>query len=219
MTTPTPFSCDDFDGEAADLALGHVGEPRRSDLMHHAGNCAACDRRFADLVTIADRMLELAPEAEPPAGFETRTVARMSASPSRRRVPRAALAGAAVLLVAVLGVWTIVGGSAGDRSETIVAPVLSRSGDPIGIAELDRASSPRLIVTMDGPSDWTGVWTCEVRADGSWVEVGSWTADEVTNGVWAAGLPRSAADPTAMRILGDSGSVIATADLAEPANP
>ena len=211
----TALSCDDFDREVTDLALGHSNEPRRSELLDHAATCPRCDQRFADLVTIGDRMLELAAEFDPPPGFEARTVARMAPTNPRRSLHRLVLAGTAAVLVAVIALWSALGDGPpdGGRHESVAAPILSSDGDRLGTAEIDGTVAPRLIVTIDGPSHWYGTWTCEVRTDGTWVEVGRWKADEVTNGVWAAGLPPPLAEPSAMRILGDSGAVIATADL------
>lgn len=217
MRPDVPVACDDFQRDAADLALGHVPEPRRTDLVRHAAQCMVCDRSLTDLVAVTDRLLELAPEVEPPAGFETAAVSRMSPT-TRGAAPRrrlAILAGAGVVvLVAVTVLWALVAPwPSGDDPATRSAAIVSRSGDRVGTVEVDGAASPRLIVTMEGPSDWSGVWTCEVLAAGEWVQLGSWTAEEVVNGVWAAGLPPSMTEVTAMRILGDSGAVIARAEL------
>jgi hypothetical protein len=219
VTGRDTMSCAEFRDDAADLALGHVTEPRRGELAGHAAACPACGRALADLATVSDRLLELAPEAEPPAGFEERVAGRLVPGGRwrGRTAPKALLAvaatTAAAVLVGLLAVTTLGGHPAGEVAADRSAPIVDREGRPVGTVELQAAEPARLIVTMDGPSDWKGVWTCEVLAGGEWVEVGSWTADEVTNGVWAAGIPASASDPLAMRILGGSGAVIAEADL------
>jgi hypothetical protein len=213
--TPAPLSCEDFESDVVELALGHLGEPRRSELTAHVATCSACEHHLAELVAVTDRMLELAPEVEPAAGFEARALAGMApASPTgARRRPLAALAGAAVLIVVLVALALVLSAPGADSPEWRAAPVVSRGGDDIGTVELLGADPPRLVVTMDGPADWTGVWTCQVRVEGRWVDVASYTADEVVNGVWAAGLPPLGAEATGMRILGGSGAVIATADL------
>ncbi|MEX2546950.1 MAG: hypothetical protein WD830_04080 [Chloroflexota bacterium] len=218
---PAPLSCEDFGRDAVEVALGHLGEPRRSELTAHAATCTTCERHLAELVAITDRMLELAPEIEPPAGFEARALAGMAppgrASAGARRRPVVAFAGAAVLLIALMALALVLSGTGGDEApEWRAAPIVSRRGDEIGAVELFGADPHRLVVTMEGPADWTGVWTCQVRVGGRWVDVASYTADDVTNGVWAAGLRPPAAEATGMRILGSSGAVIATAELDGP---
>lgn len=218
MTAPTPRDCDDFMADATELALGHVDEPRRGDLLHHASDCAGCGRYLAELVVVTDRLLELAPEADPPPGFEARAVAGMGPNGARRRAPRLAVAaGTAAALVLVVAVaWSTWVGDGVDSSPTdpVAAAVVGRGGDTIGSVQVQRTPTTRLIVALDGPGGWTGVWTCQVRLDDDWIDVGSWTADEATYGVWAARLPPEVVEPTAMRIVGDRGGVIATADLA-----
>lgn len=213
------MTCDRFGDEAADLALGHVAEPRRGELLDHAATCAPCGELLADLSTIGDRLLHLAPEVDPPVGFEAGAVARMGAPVERPRsggrLPLAPALAAAAVVVALLAGIAIGRGEIRAAGGDTVAPVVTREGERIGTVELHPEAS-RLILTMDGDSNWDGTWTCVVQdGSGKWVEVGSWTADDVTNHVWAAGLEPSLRSARAMRILGDSGAVIASADLAE----
>ena len=220
MTAAHDVTCDVFDDEASDLALGHVTGPRRAALLDHAAACARCDEVLADLAAVCDRMLHLAPEVEPPVGFEARAVARMGV---RRRRPRTlrlavAVAAAVVLLLAGVAIGVAADGDRGEGDSDLVAggPILTAEGKTIGTAELqrgERGEAARVVLTMDGPSSWKGTWTCELEVDGRWVEVGAWTADEVTNHVWAAGVNPALAGATRMRILGGSGSVIATTDF------
>ena len=215
------MTCEAFEAEAAELALGHIGEPQRAGLLDHAARCPRCRELLADLATVCDRMLDLAPEIEPPAGFEARALARMTppASPesrSRLTLGRVAAAAAVALLLLVAGV--AVGriseeGGSGRGGSVATGAIIGNDGDRIGTAALRRGDPSRIVLTMDGPADWPGTWTCEVEAGGRWVEVGSWTADEVTNHVWAAGIDRSLDEITRMRILGRSGAVIGTAVL------
>jgi hypothetical protein len=50
------------------------------------------------------------------------------------------------------------------------------------------------------------------RPDGSWVEVGSWTASDAPTGAWAASIDRSLLGAIAMRITAGNGVVVATSD-------
>lgn len=211
MTADLAVTCERFEAEAADLALGHVGEPARARLLEHATTCPACQQLLVDLSTVCDRLLDLAPSIEPPVGFEARAVARMAPRP-RPRLPVVAAAAAVALLLVVAGI-AIGRASDGDSTQVTAGEIVTDDGTRIGTAELERADTSRVVLTMDGPSSWDGTWTCELQVGGRWVEVGQWTADEVTNHVWAAGIDESLAEAGRMRILGASGKVIATADL------
>lgn len=197
-------SCGDFEADVAELALGQVAEPARSALLDHAGTCAACSTLLAELGEVGDRLLHLAPEIEPPAGFEQRV---LGAPPRRRRWRRVAVGAAAAAAVVVVAVVL----AAGDTGTTY-ATILAADGEPVGTVEV---ADGRMVVAMEGDHDWDGVWTCEVRtADGEWVSVGAWTADEVRDDAVTFELDDELASASAMRILGDSGEVIATAALA-----
>jgi len=78
MNTSPTISCDQFDEQAEDLALGHIDEPQRSQLLAHASTCPPCQSLLEGLGTVADRLLLLAPQLEPPAGFESRALARVN---------------------------------------------------------------------------------------------------------------------------------------------
>ena len=214
------MTCEEFGEHVGDLALGQVAEPERGALLGHAAACAACGALLADLSAVGDRLLHLAPDADPAVGFEARAVAAMVAAPAgrgRRRgaawLPAAAVA--AVALVVGLLVGGLVFGGDGADAGVVAAPIVMDDGERIGTAELD-AAAPRIVLTMDGPSTWEGTWTCEVRvAGGEWTAVGTWTADDVTNHVWAAGLDDELAGAEAMRILGDGGGVVGVASFGD----
>jgi hypothetical protein len=94
---------------AAELALGIADGEQRAQALRHLAECAECRRAVEELSGVTDELLLLAPEREPPAGFESRVLARLApARPRRSRrllVPIAAAAAAAVAATAiVLGV-------------------------------------------------------------------------------------------------------------------
>lgn len=106
---PGGLSCAEVEALAPELALGTVDGAERAAVLSHLAGCAKCREASDQLAGVADRLLLLAPPAEPPAGFETRVLARMaSPAPAERtprpaRRPRRALVGiAAVALVAAL---------------------------------------------------------------------------------------------------------------------
>ncbi len=53
----------------AELALGLAG-PGQAALLGHVARCATCATHLEDLVAVAEALSVLAPEADPPPGFE-----------------------------------------------------------------------------------------------------------------------------------------------------
>jgi hypothetical protein len=217
VTAPPDPMCAELDAVVVELVVGRVDEPRRSELLAHAARCGRCDLLLRDVIAVSDRLLASAPQAEPPTGFETRVVESMGHRERRgrgRRGPRAAVtvAVAAGALV-VAGIGFLLGRGSDPEPVVVAAPVVDDGGDPVGTMELWTAGAPHLVLEMDGPSTWPGTWSCELLDDGRWVEVGTWTADDVVDHTWAVAVDGSVLDATEMRIRGGDGTVIASASL------
>lgn len=71
----TDFDCDAFHDAMAELALGVLDGRERAAALGHVAVCPACRRELARMCEVADRLVELTPGAEPPAGFESRVLA------------------------------------------------------------------------------------------------------------------------------------------------
>jgi hypothetical protein len=90
---------------AAELALGIADGAERARALRHLAECAECRRAVEELSAISDELLTLAPEREPPLGFESRVLARLQPPPAtaprarrwRRVLAPVAAAGAAAL--------------------------------------------------------------------------------------------------------------------------
>ena len=206
------MNCAEFQDLAAELALDQVLEPTRSTLHAHARQCPTCASLLDDVAGVADQLLLVAPEAEPPVGFEARAVARMQLPSVRTaRWWFAGLASAAAVVTLIVGGMLL---SGSDDDGVRRAQVFDDDRKAIGIVELASVGdNTRLVLTMEGPHDWPGEWVCQLRVDGRWVAVGTWTTDDVNRDVWATGIDDDYADATAMRILGGRGQVVATAGL------
>jgi hypothetical protein len=91
---------------AAELALGVTAGGERAGAVAHLASCAECRALVAVLSDVADQVLQLAPEAEAPPGFETRVLARLRPAPTTARRRR---------LVVVAAVFTalVAGGAIG----------------------------------------------------------------------------------------------------------
>lgn len=105
--------CERYEDDLVELALGTVAVEDRAAVLRHVATCRACEARLAEHTRAVDSLLAVAPEAEPPAGFEARVAEAMEhdGRPHRRRArprPRRALAVAAAV-VALLGAGIAVG--------------------------------------------------------------------------------------------------------------
>ena len=207
-------TCELFEDAADDLALGYASEPARAALLAHASSCASCGALLRNLSTTVDRLLELAPEAEPPVGFETRAVAMMG--PQKRGRPGARLVGAAAVCIAIGMLAGIAIARSGERSAPggatdVAASIVTASGTSFGRAELYRRPRARIVIVLDGQTTGHGAWSCDLQArDGSWTTVGVWTASDAPSGVWTSAVADDLAGSSTMRIRGADGTVIAT---------
>lgn len=100
------MSCERTRALAAELALGIADGAERGEALRHLATCADCRRAVDQLSAVTDELLLLTPEREPPAGFESRVLARLRPDQPRRRwrralVPVTAAAGAAAAAVAI----------------------------------------------------------------------------------------------------------------------
>lgn len=118
MAEPTS-RCDDLKDMLAEVATGAASGPDRAHLLRHLNGCVNCQRELAELSQVADEILRIAPEREPPAGFESAVLARITNASGdtqpatatampRRRFARLFAYAAAVVIAAALaagGVW------------------------------------------------------------------------------------------------------------------
>jgi hypothetical protein len=103
------MACEETRELAAELALGIADGADRARALRHLAECAECRRSVEELSAVVDELLLVAPQHEPPAGFESRVVSQIAPPrPARRRrrrlflVPVAAAAASAALAVGVV---------------------------------------------------------------------------------------------------------------------
>ncbi len=212
-----PVTCSDFDTDAAELALGLVDDPRRTALVEHAASCRRCQARLDDLVAVVDQLVLLAPQVEPPAGFETRALARMGAPAADLGwARRARILTSLLALVATLTLGMVVGRmlvhTTGRAERT--ANIHNAAGAAVGEVHLVADPRPHILVSVLRPPTTPGMRTCELeRPDGSWAVVGTWTKEEISTGVWAAALDPALMHAKAMRVTNDDGALLASAQF------
>jgi hypothetical protein len=236
MTMPTDISCAEFDQGVDELAVGTLAEPERSRLLAHAAGCPACEARLNWLAGLADRLLLLVPEVEPPAGFEAGALARMGGEGADRgatadraaanRRPAAArrwhkrswrLLAVAAVVVAALAAGIAVGRTTKRSTPAAVArqgEITTIAGADVGTAQVVTTPQPHVLLRVTSPLPW-GVLTCQLElAQGRRVTVGSWAYDDSPDGTWTTRIDRSLTGAVLMRIVDQQGTVVATASLA-----
>jgi hypothetical protein len=189
---PKILSCAEVADLAPEMGLGVLTGVERANALAHVDNCAACRSVVEQMAEVADSLLALGPEMEPPAGFESRLLARAGpATPTRhnrRRWAVPTLAG----LAAAAAVAVIIGQSGGQAGFKVQHPAalhaiggrelsataLSHDGRQFGQAFVyaGRPSWVFMTVDSDGPPQTV---TCELKtADGQTITVGSFTVTD-----------------------------------------
>src|SRR6476659_7430673 len=147
------YSCAQLRDVAPELALGVLGGAERAEAIMHVNGCARCQALVNELSEAADALPLLAPEIEPPFGFEQRVLSsgRMRRRRSVRRfVTAVAVAAAAAAILSVTIVRIVESGSdatsaTSGRASTGVA---SPAGKPIAV---------KMVSTSDLPAGWAYV--------------------------------------------------------------
>src|SRR5215207_5707987 len=90
---PDERRCEAVREQLAELALGIASGDQRARVLEHAAGCPSCRRLLGELALVGDELLQLAPEHEPPAGFEVRVLERLRRPPRRGLAARLGLRG------------------------------------------------------------------------------------------------------------------------------
>jgi len=92
MNELNDMTCAELADVAAELALGVLTGRERAVAVAHLDRCDGCREYVRQLMATGEQLVELLPSAEPPAGFETRVLARLGlpapASESAHEEPR-----------------------------------------------------------------------------------------------------------------------------------
>jgi hypothetical protein len=97
-----------------ELAIGIASGEDRARALQHLARCPECRRELEQMSEVADELLLLAPDREPPIGFETRVLSGLSFT-KRRRWRGVALAAAAALVLAAVAGGVVYRSSSDDR--------------------------------------------------------------------------------------------------------
>ena len=225
------MSCDRTRELAAELALGILDGEQRAQALRHVAECPECRRAVEELTAVADELLMLAPEREPPAGFESRVLARMqpppaAARPTRRRrrmlAPLAAAAAAAAIAAAVVLLTTSDDRrladhyratlAAGHGSSFEAARLRAPGQVPAGVVYAYRGATSWIFVVVYGPH--RGVpYTAELATtSGRRVALPSFRLDPKT-GTRGEAVPVDLGSIASVRLVGPKPGDVLEADL------
>jgi hypothetical protein len=88
MSELNDMTCAELADVAAELALGVLTGRERAMAVAHLEKCDACREDVGQLMATGERLLELLPPVEAPAGFETRVLERLGLpAPTPARTP------------------------------------------------------------------------------------------------------------------------------------
>jgi len=228
--------CARYSEDLAELALGVLTGRDRARALAHVDECPRCAEELEQLSRVADTVLQVAPEVEPPIGFETRLFERMgvdeTAAPRRRRLqalpalrslrPRqwvpAAVAAAAAFAVLGFGLSTTSAPPAiqahGTHGSTVVVSGdFVQSGMTVGHVVVASGARPWMSMMLED-STAQGVVDCVVvTRDGVTHDVGTFVARQ-GYGAWVAPLHLDPKNVRKAEVVTPDGAVIATATLA-----
>lgn len=215
------YTCVETRARAPEMALDVLGGSERAEALEHLGSCAVCRSYLAELTEVVDALPVLIAEADPPAGFERRTLERMGAVESRwhRRVGRtvvallAALAvGAAASIASVAGVRLAESDPPRAAATVTEARLVGRDGSPLGSVLVPAGSEHVVFVTLDGALPG-GAYTLDGRDDSRvWSHVHRFDVGR-SAAYFAAPVPDSAWPLRVVRIVDASGSTVARSAL------
>ena len=242
MSELNEMGCEEFANVAAELALGVLTGRERAQALAHLDRCDACRDEVRQLTLTGEELLGLLPPTEPPAGFETRVLARIgieapapapapAAKPRGWKLPRwfapgsagitrrmlATAAVVAALAGAVLGGWGL---RSATSSPTASSPLTSaallsadhQTAGKIFLYNGTQGTGRWLYMSVD-MSSGSGQVTCQVVGkDGHVTTVGSFW---VTNGSgsWGSPTPAGTGPLAGARLIGANGAVLATASF------
>lgn len=222
-----PVTCDDFDASVAELALEILDARERDVLMTHASTCERCTTELQQMSAAADRLTLLAPEGEPPVGFEQRVMDSLAVRQQRRRRspvrPWMSVAAALVLFAVGLSVGLLVHRDSnnstrvtqpatGQQPSLRYADLVDSAGSEHGSVSL--VAGRELVLTMSVAHLDQGRYHCVVHlTDGTTHDVASWPVGAEGSGIWAVPIANTIADVRAVSVVNDRGLTLATATL------
>jgi Putative zinc-finger len=223
-------NCHEVQELAPELALGVAAGEERARALQHLATCSDCRRHLDVLSGVADNLLLLAPAYQPPVGFESRVVNRISSErrpPRWRRVLPAAIAAVLAAITALTLMYVASGQdrefAAHYRKALEQASGSYFGGVPIRDADGSRAGhvfayagSPSWVFVLLTGSTGSGTYAVElITREGAVVQLGSVS---ITNGrgTFGSTLSTSLRDVERIQLVDGGGEGSLTAEFPSP---
>jgi hypothetical protein len=233
--------CEQVRELAPELALDIAAGEERYAALRHLTGCLGCRRLVAELSSVGEELLLLAPSHEPPLGFESRVldalaepITRVRHEPlsHRRRWVTAVAVAAALVLAAMLGGGSAFLATAGDRrlaegyrgvlsegrGSFFAAAALEGSQGRVGTVFGYEGSPSWIMVTLHAPGGEEGPFEVRVvTRDGRYLLIG----DALLGGeneAWGRQIPVDLSVVREVRFVGSAGrtAFVARFDSANP---
>jgi len=152
--------CEEARDLAAEMALGTLAGDERARLITHIGSCSQCRTMVEELSEVADSLLLLAPEHEPPPGFESGFLAQFKA-PRRRNRLRWVMTAAAAVVVAAVAAGGVLWVTAADRdlASRYRHALEEANGEYFGVRPIHTAEGAKVgnLFAYEGDRPWVFV--------------------------------------------------------------
>jgi hypothetical protein len=167
----TEEGCREVRDLATEVALGIATGEERARVLQHIAGCTGCRQEIAELAQVADSLLLLAPEEEPPSGFESRVLRRVD-QPRRSFRRRFATVGAAACVALVVGAGGVLLMLGEDRrlADHYRNALAGANGDYFGVVDLfdEGGEEAGHIFVYEGDPSWVFVSFSEVETPGEY---------------------------------------------------
>lgn len=203
------------------LALGELTGRDRAVALDHLAGCRNCRDEVDALIGTADRLLQAAPEMEPPVGFETAVLGRLIAEQPYRHVARqtrlrvpAGIA-AAVAAIAVGAVLLLAAVRPGETTthDMARATMSTPAGYEVGAAWIHEGDPAWILVSVPDWTNWNdddvSAGDYELRIDldgGATASVGPITFNEL-DGSWGTTIAVDTRQIRGVSIVDGSGRI------------
>jgi hypothetical protein len=216
------YSCAQLREVAPELALGVLGGAERAEAIIHVNGCARCQALVNELTEVADALPLLAPEHEPPPGFEQRVLA--AGRVRRRRVTRrwvasVAAAAAAAAIVSITLVRVIDAGSDVTSAPPPPKPVAARmvtddGAWPAGWVYVTKATSVAVAVSYEFQSGLYRI--VATPRHGTATTMGAVTVQD-GQGSWTGTSPVPIRSGTTIALVSADGKTVCHGTVTRPA--
>jgi hypothetical protein len=221
------MSCEETRQLVAELALGIADGADRARALRHLAECADCRRELSELSELADELLLLAPEVEPPVGFESRVLALVQPPRRPRRWRRGVAMLAPAAVAAALATTIVLGATGDDRRladhyrDTLAAAhgsyfeaarLQAPANVPAGVVYGYRGTPSWIFVAVDRPYRAAGYTVELALTSGRRVRLPSFRIDPKTGSAGQA-IPVDVYDVSAVLLIGGTRGEVLQAEL------